>query len=579
MSVLAALFMAIDVEVFHALRRFLNTSLLSQAGGVRLELSVAEHVTPHAVAYLFILPCLVLATHLLSLYLFGGGLMRLTATVMRPWVLPTLVAILFGSSYIAQNRWFTEENHEFADSPHLIFLRSWLWGVGYQTPIEPEPAEFAEFLPGQSWTPLGYPGARPKNLVVIVLESVSANYLNVYGGRFETLPQLAALTDRAVVFDNIYAPATHSAASALALFGSAYNDPHLTATISDRPGFPVSSGAQWLRRKGFRTYFIGGGDWNHLNMGSALLGDGFDLARDWFRHWSETRRSWLLLGRDHSDSRIFADAVRCLDEVDGKPFYMMLWTYDTHVPYKGEAGSEPFDELLFPAVLARPADHRLSSSQATGPQKRREFQNYLQSVRRADRLIGEFYRELKRRNLADSTLLVVVGDHGEAFGQHGWFYHGHALYEEDVHVPLIMIHPALLQLQLQRQSQMVGSVVDLWPTISDILGYAPHPQWQGVSLLAYERANRAYFYRSGALGVRDGKYKYFWDYYAGRQYLFDLEADPGERHNLASDMPVLAGRLRRRVRVWEHFQRNATDKLMNDLARGPALPASARQAQ
>src|SRR5262245_66239429 len=89
----------------------------------------------------------------------------------------------------------------------------------------------------------------------------------------------------------------------------------------------------------------------------------------------------------------------------------MVWNYATHVPYRPYGGPDSFPEERFPAVTRHDAD------------KRAGFIDYLRSLWCADAQIGELYAELDRLGLADDTLFVVTGDHGEAWGQHGHFLH------------------------------------------------------------------------------------------------------------------------------------------------------------
>ncbi len=127
-----------------------------------------------------------------------------------------------------------------------------------------------------------------------------------------------------------------------------------------------------------------------------------------------------------------------------------------------------------------------------------------------------------------------------------------------MHVPLVFLCPKLANLGPRRST--VGSHVDLWPTIADVLGFEPQPQWQGHSLFAAidDSQRRAYFSRVGAygsgLGVREGRYKYIFDYDDNAEMLFNMQDDPGELHNLAASEPDYCLELRRRLRDWTLFQ-------------------------
>jgi arylsulfatase A-like enzyme len=214
-----------------------------------------------------------------------------------------------------------------------------------------------------------------------------------------------------------------------------------------------------------------------------------------------------------------------------------------------------FDERQFPPAVLADAE------------RKEDFANFLRSLHRADALIGSFYEELEKLGLADDTVLVVTGDHGESFLQHGWFFHGHSLYDEEVRVPLFLISPRLAHLGPRRAT--VGSHIDLWPTLMDVCGLPSNPDWQGRSLLGGEadEERRAYFSRRGNIGVREGKYKYIWDYEAQRDLLFDLELDPGERDNIAETHEDYCKRQRTRLRDWTNYQERLTQERLRDAGR------------
>jgi arylsulfatase A-like enzyme len=339
------------------------------------------------------------------------------------------------------------------------------------------------------------------------------------------------------------------------LFSSRYNEPSCKAGDIDLPSLIKSSAPNWLQKLGFKTYFLSGGDWDYDNMGNAFLSHGFDFARDAYRHWSKVGRGWPFTNRDYDDRQLFADAAKCLAEAGGQRFFLMLWTYDSHIPYRKVPCGEVFNDREFPPLLRASPDYRLMPNQATYPERIGDFRRFLATIRQADDLIASLCSELKRLGLADSTLLVITGDHGDAFGEHGWFCHGHALFEEDVHVPMIFVSPRIKEAGMN--ADIVGSHVDLWPTLADLCDIPLNPLWQGRSLLSGQEDRRAYFYRPGAIGIREGRYKYVWDYFVGREYLFDLLSDPQEKANVSASHPDLCLTLRRRVRAYSEFQSRA----------------------
>jgi len=133
---------------------------------------------------------------------------------------------------------------------------------------------------------------------------------------------------------------------------------------------------------------------------------------------------------------------------------------------------------------------------------------------------------------------------------------GRSIYEEDVHVPLMIWSPSLYR--SGRRSQTIGSHVDLAPTIADLAGVSAPADWQGRSLFDSRRPPRAYFYAAEdhfKLGVREGNWKYIFDLREGVDELYDLGRDPTELHNLVNSEPRRVTRFRQRLAAWTEANR------------------------
>ena len=554
----AVIWMLVNLQTFHILRRFVNLSLIELAGGLRVERSIYEYATVSLAAVIVAAP---LATFLLSA-LVGVALVRLRTTaimrLLRPAVLLGCAVVFAGLSIFASHRWFTPATDDFPQNPHLLLARSWLRSL-HATRFPPSDPRATRLLqPLRSRVDAAVDGPRPRNIILIVLESVSSVYFHDYGSPFLTTRRLEGLADRSLLFENFYSSSTNTVPSGLALFGSEYNEFNGAPTVMAHPQYPVASAPEWLRKHGYRTVFLAGGDWSYANLPRYL--SGFDLARDGFQYWSRESRNWPLTRLQYSDVDLFGDARRALEELrtGRQPFFLMLWSYDAHNRYRPGPCDVTFNDADFPrAIRTVNEDPRLLPNQKVDAEKPAEFRRYLAAICRDDQLIGSLVDDLDRTGLADSTIVVVTGDHGEAFGQHGWFGHGNGLFEEDVHVPLILISRALHRYGLR--SAVVGNQVDLWPTLASICQLPVHPEWQGRSLLAEEHPP-AFFYKTGSIGVRDGRLKYVFVFQADENLLFDEVSDPSEQRNLAADQPYVVARFRSLVTNWASFSDERTQR-------------------
>ena len=555
-AALALCYMIVNAQIYHVLRRFMTFSLFQLGGGFKPERSIFEYATPSVKAALALVPLLALALHLLWVHQLPRFWSSLAWLVARPLV---LVGGIVGLSFVTietQRTLFREHRGDFTENPHLLLARSLIWDMEFGD-VGPEPPETAEFEPNQPRLSGLTLAKRPTNVIVIVLECAACTYLSNYDYPQETTPCLRELGPRSVTFDRFHATANHTIASALPLCGSLWNDPWSISTLIEFPRFQVPAASSWLQQHGYQTAFLGAGGYRawegYRNLYKSIAVTGWDLTRDETNpFWAEGGDRKRFLSQDYLDQAMFTDAGRYLQKMgkDGgtagkKPFFLLLWNYETHGPYFGWGGGPEWDKRHFPPMIL-------------GREQEEEFVRFLNSLHKTDRLIGELYRELEKQGLADDTLVVVTADHGEAFGQHGCFMHGDSLFDEEVRVPLILINRPLAD-AVSTRSNVIGSHIDIWATIADICGFPFNPVWQGRSLLGGKDADRrAYFARRGAIGVREGRFKYIWDYEVKREYLFDLEADPAERANLAGEKRDYCLRQRRRLRDWKVYQNELT---------------------
>ncbi len=253
--------------------------------------------------------------------------------------------------------------------------------------------------------------------------------------------------------------------------------------------------------------------------------------------------------------------LQTLDELDSRPFFIWLYYWDPHAPYtpppehmktyeKDYAllnGIRPYGQDLRDATGFYGGSILLLGRVNRGlialtPEERRHLIHlYDAEITFVDNQIGTVFDRLKELGLWDRTLIILNADHGETFGEHGHYYHGHTLYEQQIHVPLIVKppHPA------DRERTVSAAVrnMDIMPTVLDYSG-ARHPAGiDGLSLRSLiegaRPAERPTCLETHNLqppghqvGYRGGGYKLIHDLTSGGIEMYDLKADPGEQDNL-----------------------------------------------
>ncbi|MCG0313947.1 MAG: sulfatase-like hydrolase/transferase, partial [Calditerricola sp.] len=360
------------------------------------------------------------------------------------------------------------------------------------------------------------------NVVLVTIDTLRADHVGVYGAGRALTPAIDALAGSGVRFEHCIAQAPLTLPSHASLLSATQP---LFHRVRDNGTFRVPGElellSEVLHERGFSTAaFIGGyvlhGKWG-LNQGFDLYSDRFDPGTD----------GNLLLQAKKPAATVLGDARRWLDENGEKRFFTWIHLYDPHFPY---TPPPPFDQ-------------------------RCGGDPYRGEVEYADHELGRFFEYLRQKGWYDRTLIVVTSDHGEGLNDHGEQKHGYFLYETTIHVPLVLRAPVPFAVSSVSRSVQL---VDVAPTILDLLGIALPPQWQGKTMLSLldgkpdERFGVAYsetwyprlhFGWSHLRTFISDQTKYI---YAPRDELYDLRRDPGEERNLAAEDPRRRNDLRGR---------------------------------
>jgi arylsulfatase A-like enzyme len=558
-SVLIVVYGVAYFWVYSTLRMPLTYPLLMMAGSIgNARSSVGPYVSLGPIAVLLGVPVLYLA--------LVYGLLRLR-WLQRPWVYIALgvgVLVYWPVQTYAYDRWFAGgAKDSLTENPHWALISSCISRMRGETvpPLDERgPAIYVqEFktVAERADPPRNIHSQKAiRNVIVVVLESTGTQFLGVYGSSCPTTPCLAAEADNCLVFRNFYSNAGYTLQSVLPLIISIYPGSGWTIYSSNYPHMAGITTARVLHERGYRTAFMTPQMLGYRGIGHFFEGRGFDLVlggEDFLSNGTGTQlSSW---GVD--DPPMFARLIHWIDEAHGAPFYAVAWTQQTHHPYQLAPGQ--------PLLDLRP-DSR--TPDVAG------LNRYLNAIHLADDQIGKLFAALRERHLDQNTLVVITGDHGEAFGfPHRWMFHGTALYQESMNVPLILWSPALFhrgkgndpnEKSDQLISQEVASHVDVNPTILDLLGVPLPGMWQGSSLFDPTRSPRCYFTCNTGnllLGVRKGDEKYIYNMTLASEELYDLASDPTEQTNLAKQQPQKCKEYRQRLMAWRGFEQQKLQSL------------------
>ena len=284
------------------------------------------------------------------------------------------------------------------------------------------------------------------NLLFVSIDTLRADHLGAYGYRRPTSPNIDAFARGAVVFENASSSSSWTLPSLVSLMTSLYPSTHGCTTVQTRLDPSHATLAEILRDAGYDTALVGG----HLFLGSSYgLTQGFTHVDAEIVQTDSTR----------SSPEVADEGVAWLERkaavADGVPWMLWLHFFDPHDEYLEHAGI----------------------SEAFGTRTDRD--RYDGEIAFTDLHVGRVLDALARLGFERDTIVVLVADHGEEFGEHGNSGHGYTLYQEVVHVPLIVRAPGWTP---RRVAPLVPTV-DLLPTLLELVGLAPPREVEGRSLL------------------------------------------------------------------------------------------------
>lgn len=451
---------------------------------------------------------------------------------------------------------------------------------------------------------LGEPGvvaaqAERPNVLLIVIDSLRADYVGIYGSRVKT-PNIDAIAADGLRFTRAYpeamptVPARNSILSGRRVFPfrgwrdrdgliaqpgwSPLSDvPNAlpavlrragwwTAYVTDNPflGFappyaPLRESVHRFVRTGGQ---LGGGrpvssvpprvlrHWLHPSIRRAKAERvGLYMANS--RYWDNEERSFA--------ARVFKKATAVLDEAAAnRPFALMVDVYEPHEPWTPPPQyvrmyGDPDWRGPEPAMPRYSRTSNWLSRRERGPVVQRLRDLYAAEITMTDRWLGVLLAKLNALGVADNTVIVLVSDHGILLGDHGWTGKiSVALHPALVRVPLIVMDPR--RGRSARSSDWYASTHDIAPTILSMAGVAAPAQMEGVDLSRPLRGRKlperpyAFGGYSNEFFIRTERWAMWADNRPSHFQLFDLRKDPGESNNVAREHPRLIRELYATVR-------------------------------
>ena len=385
------------------------------------------------------------------------------------------------------------------------------------------------------------------NVVFITVETLRADHVGCYGYKRPTTPAMDRLAADGLRFARCISASNWTIPAQMTMFTGVHPSIHHTVTVKHKLAPNLTTLAAEFKRAGYRT---AGFTANTSTDGKFGFSRGFDHYDD----FSVFMAADLNLFGDRAEPKKFYQTVtsKTLNRValkwlkkhadDEQPFFLHLFYYDPHFAYV------PPPE--YKRMFANPDyDGKLDGTNIwdlRGKDTPAEDQRHIQAlydgdVRYTDDHVGKLLDALKQHGLYDDTIILLVGDHGDEFWDHGSVAHGHTLYDELVHVPLIVRWPGVTTPGRVVDAQVCH--LDVMSTVLAMAGLPVPRQCMGRDLTPVLRGKDAPATKGIAFLEGDADRavrglctatRKIVRYRDTDELLFlDLEADPNERMNLA----------------------------------------------
>jgi choline-sulfatase len=387
----------------------------------------------------------------------------------------------------------------------------------------------------------------PPNVILITIDTTRADRMGFLGAKLGLTPNLDILANDSAIFTHAYSQAPLTAPSHASILTGTYPQFHLVNDFQVPLAPELPYAPEILRSHGYHTAAF---------VGAIVLDPQVGFARGFERGFDTYDAGFHQMrpGEDryHSAERrgdeVVAHALAWLDQHPQGPFFMWVHLYDAHDPYDPP---EPYKTKYASAL-------------------------YDGEIAYADSAVGKFLTQLRERGLYKGAVIALMADHGEALGDHGEDTHGIFLYDETIHVPLVIKLPDADSADSHspdnhspgKRIDNRVELVDVLPTILQAVGIPVPAEVQGQSLLAMimptpkpglagnaaasetaapdrpayaetDYPQRSYGW-SSLRSLRTGKYLYV---KAPRPELYDQSSDPNAQHNLSSSSTAVTSTL------------------------------------
>lgn len=396
------------------------------------------------------------------------------------------------------------------------------------------------------------PALKDINIILIIIDTMAARYLGTYDVQNNFTPQIDKLAAKSLVFERAYSAAPWTKPAISSIFTGKLPHNHGVTALNSKLGDSNQTLAEMLKAKGFSTV--------------GFISHTLITRRFGFNQGFDKYELVPFKGNVHdavTSEEVSQAATQWLEQnkkqFDKQRFFLFLHYFDPHYNYQHH---QKFDRTSWykgsiePGLGIRLLRDRIGKLE---PDDIRYLKNlYQEEIAYTDAAIGNVLEALSKQNLDKNTLVILTADHGEEFMEHGWIGHTRTLYDELIHVPLIVKVP---QLSASRVRNVV-STLDIVPSLLALdsekhsSNFDGQKFWPGDNNLNRDSSKRSVFaevdFKSSAIKARkraiiEDRWKYIEDHLENSSKLIDLLSDSKEMTNVAAQHNELVASLKEKL--------------------------------
>ncbi|MFZ6873359.1 sulfatase-like hydrolase/transferase [Undibacterium sp. Di27W] len=364
--------------------------------------------------------------------------------------------------------------------------------------------------------------AKPKNVFLIVVDALRTDKMGVFNYSRETTPYLSQLKKQGHVnlVQDMRAVCTESSCGLLGISASKYVHQFSMQPISLQ---------EILKLHGYSIHMLLSGD--HTNFyGLKKVYGNIDSFFD----------GSMAQGRYPNDDDLVIEKIAQLPNWDKKPLMLQMHLMSSHVISKTHR-----KQVFQPSSSYLLSKNQQPEKDGTANQAAINF--YDNGVLGTDEVIQSILELLKRKSYLEDSIVIITADHGELLGEHGLYTHSKTPFEPALRIPFVMATFGF-EAKPWSSAHPSPSQVDIAPTILTELGINIPKTWTGQALQEDSKTSNTFFRQAGDKGLVDSSkspviWKYWMNINTGKEYVYQLDKDPQELKNLASEIPSAQKRL------------------------------------